>query len=896
MNEPTTTITTVDYTIGYSPDPPDNRLNILTPVISPQGPVDLTRVNGPSEYQRLFFGGRSVKSSDDFSAIFARGLVANAPIWIKRGVRNNIKGGLSSALAREVFTDSELNLIDGVKSYITFDKDSEGFVSYDETIESTINPVPMNLSGDPITITQSEDQPAEGEYRISLADGLIKITGYGTNALFTDGAGIDVDKLRCLKYGVRLVVSGTTSATVDHVVDYDTIIQEGALQQNVLSINSSITGESISSVTGIYIVNAQGQSTEQIVINETMVYATDINNIPVSLRATTPVDTPLKCGLAMDLTSISSATINIGNKAFHFTANSDGFSTSDLSALKKAGVFPQIFLDESFRTIAVRADKTGSITKIGNRPIVYILWNSGVGISSSDPNPQGFTIIQQEDIDNTAQYSFPTCLQGIIRDDDQYLEDYVVHDISFNIETSEGVTYCFYTGSVVPNADINVNLGDELTFEQFFEALVKQGSDLLHADSGEAHSIILPEVIQAGISDRDSVLVLANKILNDIVNNDKFAILSAFPCETNEITVRISEGSVSESYQLSVSYGTDSEIWEISFDSGVTDGYGNSLYYTNVNERSSYIRIVELSGPNVIYQTLNFGNEVTSKFCGVSEMQASLEMMKESDEASVDFDYITDGGYANPTFGSYIISQLCPYYNSFYVPSVQVGKTLNEDELIAYRDAICNSLAQGRLIAATQRTNVLDNGQTEMPASYFYLISRINLGNTVREFVKFMEETNGNIGMQNPIQKFTRTKRENLLDHQIVTLKKGRNGSWFLNECTTLYTSPSYLQEDGTVLMVNKINQLARAYGDPLKGQDNTTDLRSNVESELLRIINDRVRTGTPYGPINIRVVCNDTNNPVSLQNQRKLRIDIYGTFSRSIKDVLIYTNIIPLS
>ena len=45
-----------------------------------------------------------------------------------------------------------------------------------------------------------------------------------------------------------------------------------------------------------------------------------------------------------------------------------------------------------------------------------------------------------------------------------------------------------------------------------------------------------------------------------------------------------------------------------------------------------------------------------------------------------------------------------------------------------------------------------------------------------------------------------------------------------------------------------------------------------------------------------MRVVCNDSNNPASLQNQRKLRIDIYATFSRSIKDVLIYTNVIPLT
>ena len=115
MLEPRITVTNIDETLGLSATPPESRLNILCPVISPAGPLELTQVSGPSEFKRLYFGGRGISADDDKSAIYARSVVAQAPIWVKRACRNTMRGGVSSASGEPVYVDENLNIIEGSK-------------------------------------------------------------------------------------------------------------------------------------------------------------------------------------------------------------------------------------------------------------------------------------------------------------------------------------------------------------------------------------------------------------------------------------------------------------------------------------------------------------------------------------------------------------------------------------------------------------------------------------------------------------------------------------------------------------------------------------------------------------------------------------------------------------
>ena len=103
------------------------------------------------------------------------------------------------------------------------------------------------------------------------------------------------------------------------------------------------------------------------------------------------------------------------------------------------------------------------------------------------------------------------------------------------------------------------------------------------------------------------------------------------------------------------------------------------------------------------------------------------------------------------------------------------------------------------------------------------------------------------------------------------------------------------MQEDSVALMINKINQIADTYAKSIISLPNTDRTRASIESTLTEAISGRLRVGTDYGPQAIRVQCDNSNNPQSLIDQYKVRVDIYATFANSIREVLIYSNILPL-
>ena len=213
----------------------------------------------------------------------------------------------------------------------------------------------------------------------------------------------------------------------------------------------------------------------------------------------------------------------------------------------------------------------------------------------------------------------------------------------------------------------------------------------------------------------------------------------------------------------------------------------------------------------------------------------------------------------------------------------------------AVRTAIGNYFAMN-LIANTQRGSYLDSGSAVYPASLYYLLRRIELGNSSLEFSPLFGQTNGNIGIQKPLQRFNKTTRENLLSVQVPTVKRESTGQYCLNLNLTCYPTPSYMQEDWVSLMINKINQVADIYAKTIISLPNTSRTRAIIATVLSDSLRGRLRVGDTYAPQAIRVQCDSSNNPQSLIDQRKVRIDIYATFANSIKEVLVYTNILPLN
>ena len=119
-----------------------------------------------------------------------------------------------------------------------------------------------------------------------------------------------------------------------------------------------------------------------------------------------------------------------------------------------------------------------------------------------------------------------------------------------------------------------------------------------------------------------------------------------------------------------------------------------------------------------------------------------------------------------------------------------------------------------------------------------------------------------------------------------------------MNANSTLCKTESYLQEDGIALMNQRIKRITYAYSKTLISEYNTASLRASIHgnsSYLAKTLQENLRVGNG-GPFSIHVVCDDTNNPVSLQEQRKLRVDVYAKYSRSIKSVLVYSHVQSLN
>lgn len=378
---------------------------------------------------------------------------------------------------------------------------------------------------------------------------------------------------------------------------------------------------------------------------------------------------------------------------------------------------------------------------------------------------------------------------------------------------------------------------------------------------------------------------------------DRFAVISKFPNASDVIKLEIkSYDKARDVASIEVKYGDIDEEWEFGFKSDAVDSYGASIYYQNINQNSEIISILPINDTNAAVSTgtINFGSGISTDYVSDADVAASLIDIIDNEEAPALFDYIVDGGIVSESVSAAIL-RLCEKYYSFYPASCPTDSKLNAKSIVTYREFIGDT-AKANYVAAAQMSSAIDKGVVILPGGYWYLVHRLNLAPTVEEYSALFGKNKGRIGISSPTRVFKVSEREKLGDHQIITLAHAIDiDDWYLNNNLTCYKSDSFLKEDGISLMVNKISQIADSYAQTLIGEWNTVDLRNRVATTLTNSLKTRLRVGTNYGPIDLTVVCNSTNNPDYLINRGDLAIDIYASFTRSIHNVLIYSHIQPL-
>ena len=772
MNEPRVTVTNIDETNSYRVNPVDNRIRILCPVISPSGPTELRRVSGPSEFSRLYFGGKNVTANSHISAIYARSLVNNAPIWIKRAVRDTVRGGISSGTGAPVYVSPEFELISGVK----FQLASKGIVTV------------AKIKQDKIT---SES------------------------------------KCVVVKDNIAFFKSDDTFITKETFAQQQKSFEEASIK-SYISFSSSNLNREVSIAIGDFRFSLK-RGTE------------NLDDLVSQLVAK---------GLTPDYYTNTSGKGYISGNSFNIAEAGSGINS--IGWVAPIGITVS-FLDKD--------DESKISTTVP---------------SSLKVNKVFF----KTEAENLATWRLTGNCIGV--------------ELQIGESVSAITKYAYYYGTYTGDANVKVKMGDVTTvndtqmgptFSEFMSTLMDNLANDFRAGTGANDTIILPSASRVeAIS--DSLEVSSSAQLNTSHESEAFAIISRFPCDAPLFDVAIRpEGPTTN---IKVKYQNISEEWNISFDASLVDGYGNSLYYERVNLESEIIQIVPMEGETISNISTVFGNEVTGDYTADSEISKALESITENEETAIGFDYITDAGVIDTTL-TQVVRNLCSEYDSMYPVSCP---TIKDKSVSLLRRQAIGTDSRCIYIDETQRGNTVDAGSVVLPGSYWYLTKRIDLANTSDEFASLFGPTNGDIGITSPLKRWKLSEREELLDNQILTLKRGSDGNYFLNQNLTCYPTESYLQDDGVMLMINRISRLAKARCHGYIGFPCNARTRSQIQTDLQALLSSSLRVGTGKGPESLRVQCDDSNNPESLERQGKVQVNIYSQFSKGINEVLVYSYI----
>ena len=143
----------------------------------------------------------------------------------------------------------------------------------------------------------------------------------------------------------------------------------------------------------------------------------------------------------------------------------------------------------------------------------------------------------------------------------------------------------------------------------------------------------------------------------------------------------------------------------------------------------------------------------------------------------------------------------------------------------------------------------------------------------------------------------TREQREELLSSQVNPLRVDRGlGIVYINDTWTTQRKDSYLSDFNNMYMTNIIQHVLDVFMKQYFAQANNDATRGNVVSILTTAFNDRLFANQSYTPYSLQVICDRTNNPDTVVNDRKLIVDVKAFYEVAIKYIETYTRVLNLS
>jgi len=378
---------------------------------------------------------------------------------------------------------------------------------------------------------------------------------------------------------------------------------------------------------------------------------------------------------------------------------------------------------------------------------------------------------------------------------------------------------------------------------------------------------------------------------------DKFAVINKFSSLTSLSSMKaVKDTSDTDVYLLTLTQKSDPIVYNISFVDDKTDGDGNNIYYDNVNSKSKIFNVIQLNPSATLPDNIGpftFGNAIRNLAPTLGDYKTAIDTIR--NDSGVDYNIIFNAGYEHVGYMSYITT-LAEQVRAQSMGSCSAGDT-DISAIITHRDATLIDSFRGYMLAPYTKDTTIGNFSVNV-SPIIGAIERLYLNKRAgKEFAPLFGKTNGTVGIL-PIKSFSNiTDRELLLNSQINTIGYNQNqGVRSLNDELTMQKVRSALSQFSNVYMVNVMANLLFRHLDNYIGRYNDSMTRLEITTNCTNLIRTRMYSGQLYSPADIKIVCNNTNNPISIIEANKLIVDLYVQFNGIIKYILAYQRIVNLS
>ena len=484
---------------------------------------------------------------------------------------------------------------------------------------------------------------------------------------------------------------------------------------------------------------------------------------------------------------------------------------------------------------------------------------------------------------------------------------------TYSVDSSTGTNsysskYCFYVGNYSsndPDEDVIRLSSVALTYKQWLAKFRKAIGDLMNTtnsengitiydyDSNEERSLTVnadgnlatPSVLERDLS------------LNN--HNGSFAIINRGPSKTRiyKYSLVMSEDDP-EIYTLTLNNNGSTTDYTISFVGDKLDNYGRNVFYSYVNEISSntcftIIRLNEDKVPGSSTVSELFGNEVPIAEPEADDYVSAFQRYRKF--TGIYYDFFFDGGVVSPIIGKAIASLGQELYTEALISLPDIKDTA---QLILYRNSLGIDHFEGRLAAPVVPDTTIGEYVTYVPANVYYL-ERVFLNRAAgKEFAPVFWITNGVMNLPPKYKYDDKEKdREPLIRSQIncIIWDDARQLAYSSLDLS-MQKADTTISNCNNVRMINCSAHVMDYLMNDFIGTFNNDKTRNKVVSTATYQLNSRLVTNQEYAPEAIRVVCNLTNNPVEVQENRELVVDVWFKFRDGIREVKVYQKIYKLS